>query len=377
MMTIGGSDGGGATACEAATRVMSDICRLLDEFDADLSPELKCQPPIFPAPGSLHAASPEGTPGRPMGVQNAMTPFRRFIRLAIRIGIPLMMVPVATLSGTSPVRRGSFFLESADVSDWEALLPLGLFCGVATSPVLLQRANVACSVQSCRQLAIDALGMGVDEVMLQTWGEAPDAMVACALGMHEGESRIVIKVPATETGTRAAAELVSRGVRVCLTGVYAAHQALVALGLGLDYIAPHLGRMDDAGKDGPAEVEEMLAIIEGGGGSTRVVGAGLRHVDDLSSMTRLGVRTSLLRPSVARMLFELEPLTDAYAVAAEAAAKALMPPGWRRFDPSLRDASVPAARRYFRAGDNEIELITFFAGCRSLVSTHLRLDTCA
>lgn len=35
----------------------------------------------------------------------------------------------------------------------------------------------------------------------------------------------------------------------CLAGVFAAHQCLTALAVGADYMAPYLGRMDDAGKD--------------------------------------------------------------------------------------------------------------------------------
>ena len=72
-------------------------------------------------------------------------------------------------------------------------------------------------------------------------------------------ARVTVKVPVTAAGTAAAAELVQRGVRVCLTACYGREQALVAASVGAEYLAPYLGRMDDAGKDGMEECRAMQA----------------------------------------------------------------------------------------------------------------------
>jgi transaldolase len=67
--------------------------------------------------------------------------------------------------------------------------------------------------------------------------------------------RIVIKVPVTVQGTKAAAMLIGANVWVCLTACYNPHQAIVAAGLGAEYLAPYLGRiMDLPGRDGMDEV---------------------------------------------------------------------------------------------------------------------------
>ena len=256
-----------------------------------------------------------------------------------------------------PVNRGSsrFFLETADVNEWADLLPLGIFHGVITSPVLLQRVGLRCSVETCRELADQALELGAGEVLLQAWGESTDSLVACALGLHAGEARVVIKVPATATGTRAAAALVRRGVRVCLTGAFGTHQALVAVGVGAEYIAPHLGRLTDSGEDGRAEMAGMLSVIDGVGGKTRVLAAGLRDVDDIEVMASVGVGCVAIRPASARMLVALEPRSEAYAASAEKAASGLVPPGWQRFDPKQAGARGGATtRRALRRGEEEV-----------------------
>lgn len=54
--------------------------------------------------------------------------------------------------------------------------------------------------------------------------------------------KIVIKVPVTAEGTKAATMLSKSGVRICLTACYNSKQALIAGSMGVEYIAPYLGR---------------------------------------------------------------------------------------------------------------------------------------
>ena len=122
-----------------------------------------------------------------------------------------------------------------------------------------------------------AFSLGAGEFMLQTWGATVDEMVAMGISLSRCDpGRIVVKVPVTLDGTKAAALLTARGVRVCLTACYAREQALVAGAVGAEYLAPYLGRMTDAGKDGLHECEEMQAIVDGLGSTTRILVASIR-----------------------------------------------------------------------------------------------------
>ena len=82
---------------------------------------------------------------------------------------PLAASRSAVAPENPAVTRGGsrFFLDTADVAEWEALLPLGMFHGVTTNPALLERAGVACTVDACRQLACTAAALGVEEIMFQ------------------------------------------------------------------------------------------------------------------------------------------------------------------------------------------------------------------
>jgi len=68
-----------------------------------------------------------------------------------------------------PQMRGAsrFFLDTADVAEWENLMPLGIFHGITTNLVLLEHAGVPCTVPACHRLADQAFALGAQELMLQ------------------------------------------------------------------------------------------------------------------------------------------------------------------------------------------------------------------
>ena len=180
---------------------------------------------------------------------------------------------VAPLSMVLPYpARGStrFFLDTASTAEYDSLLPLGMFHGVTSNPTILERDGVECSVQSLHALADQAFAHGVEEFMCQAWGGTVDTYEETGLLLAAKDpKRMVIKVPVNDAGVKAASKLQAQGIRICLTACYASHQALVAGSAGVEYIAPYLGRMTDAGKDGMAEIERMQAIVEGLGCDTR------------------------------------------------------------------------------------------------------------
>lgn len=218
------------------------------------------------------------------------------------------------------------FLDSADVNDWAKYLGLGIFYGVTTNPVLLQRAGVACTIEAVGALAKVALEeYCCKEFMIQAWGGETSALVSTGeaiAALDAGRNRIVVKVPLTADGIKAARILGRAGVRICMTACYNKEQAFVAAGLGAEYVAPYLGRMSENGKDGLAECAEMQRIVSGMGATTRIFVASLRSPVQLTTLAAEGCNTFTFSPSIADMLLH-EPLTAAAAADFENAAKAM------------------------------------------------------
>jgi len=211
-------------------------------------------------------------------------------------------------------------LDSADETQWQTWLPMGLFYGVTTNPILLERANVPCSVERLATLARQGLELGAGEVHLQTWGTGLEALVKTGKDLAAIDDGVVVKVPVTKVGCAAAAQLIAAGIRVTLTGVYACHQVLIAAAVGADYVAPYLGRITDAGGEGREAVAAMQRAMRGIGSPTRVLVASLRSVDDIGLLAAQGLDTFTLSPAIAAQLFDV-PLTNAAAISFNRAAR--------------------------------------------------------
>lgn len=230
----------------------------------------------------------------------------------------------STTAFTATKHRGTnrLFLDTAVESEWKELIPTGIFHGITTNPTLLERANHKCTIPAIHELASRALNLvGCDEFMCQAWGASPEDMYQVGMELSSiDRARIVIKVPVTMEGTKAARMLIESGVRVCLTACYASHQAIIAAGLGAEYLAPYLGRMNDNGKDGMAEIRRMQDIANGMGSSTRIFAASIRDATSMGDLICYGMDSFTFSPEVARELFS-EDLTDKAACDFEEAAK--------------------------------------------------------
>jgi transaldolase len=221
-----------------------------------------------------------------------------------------------------PELRGSarLFLDTADPKEWEDLLPTGIFEGVTCNPTLLERANQKCTIANLHALSKRALNLSADEIMVQAWGATSQELYECGMALSRPDhERIVIKVPIVSAGVEAAAKLVRSNVRVCLTACYHHKQALIAANVGAEYLAPYLGRMTDAGRDGVEECLKMQQIIGGLQADTRVLVASIRDCQTMVNLAAEGMETFTISPQVARELF-VEPLTKEAAKAFEEAA---------------------------------------------------------
>jgi transaldolase len=223
---------------------------------------------------------------------------------------------------TSHRGNNRLFLDTAEESAWQELLPLGIFHGVTTNPILLEQAGQQCSTQNLHSLAQRALSTpGCHEFMVQVWGATAPEMYKTGMELSKPDrARIVVKVPVTREGTKAAACLIQSGVRVCMTACFNANQAVIAAGLGAEYIAPYLGRITDSGKSGLEECLRMEQIVRGMKSTTRVLVASVRSEDSMAELMAVGqMDTFTINPDVARALFT-DPLTQEAAEEFQAAA---------------------------------------------------------
>jgi transaldolase len=213
------------------------------------------------------------------------------------------------------------FIDSADIQSIEQALNTGYVYGVTTNPTLLQRANVR--IQQVPSLAKQIIGLGAHELHLQVYAENATVMLQDAARLVEIDpERVVIKIPVTPAGLSASAQLVEQGVRVTLTAVYTVVQAVLAMSIGVQYIAVYLGRMRDDGLDALALVGQMQRTLNAQHSSMQILAASIRTPAEVEALAELGIAAATLPLAVVQQLPESSG-TMAAAAAFAAAARSL------------------------------------------------------
>lgn len=211
-------------------------------------------------------------------------------------------MPATSTTSPSHLR---LYLDSADITQLKDWLPTGLFYGVTCNPLLLKRARVDCEPQTLKRLALSAFDLGAQEVHLQAWGSSTDDLVAVGRTIGGIDERIVVKLPATQIGTTAAKALIAAGIPVTLTAVYAVHQVLIAAAIGASYVAPYLGRINDTGRVGRADLAAMQQALNGVRSQTRLLTASIREIEDISVLATQGVDTFTFSEGIAQAFFNV------------------------------------------------------------------------
>lgn len=196
------------------------------------------------------------------------------------------------------------FADTADVAEIEALVPLGIIDGVTTNPSLL--AKTGADPRAVLKRICDAAGGPV----------SAEVVAADAAGMvREGrelagiDPHIVVKVPFGKPGVRACRELTDDGIRVNVTLVFSAAQALLAAKVGAAFVSPFVGRLDDVATPGMDLVAQIVDIFQNFPLSTEVLVASTRGPMHIVEAARLGADVCTCPPKVIDALFN-HPLTD-------------------------------------------------------------------
>lgn len=214
-----------------------------------------------------------------------------------------------------------FYIDSADITRIEPLLKTGVFHGVTTNPLILRRDGVP--LGRLPDLADRLLSLGAREIFLQSWGGSAAALYSNGCRLASLDGRVVVKVPATRDGLEACLKLAGKGIRTCVTAVFSSFQPLLAVSVGASYIAPYLGRLNDAGRDGHAVIAGMSDALRNMLSPCEILAASIRGLDDAARLAQNGIRCMTLSPALAEGLF-CEPLTIDAARAFEEAAEELL-----------------------------------------------------
>lgn len=196
------------------------------------------------------------------------------------------------------------FLDTGNLKEIEALVPLGIIDGVTTNPSLMAKEGGdprAIIKNICRLVQ----GPVSAEVIATQW----EAMVAEGRELAAIDEHVVVKLPFTREGVRATKILAGEGTRVNVTLVFSATQALLAAKVGAAYVSPFVGRLDDIASDGMALIRQIVDIFEAHHFMTEVLVASVRGPMHIVEAARMGADVCTCPAAVVEACFR-HPLTD-------------------------------------------------------------------
>jgi len=197
-----------------------------------------------------------------------------------------------------------FFIDTGSVAEVEEIAAWGILSGATTNPSLLAKeqgdpgeivrriCDIVGGPVSAEVVSDDAAGMVEEGRALAT--------------LHE---HVVVKVPFSSEGLAATRALSSEEIRVNMTLVFSANQALLSAQAGATFASCFMGRLDDISVDSTAVVEEIVASLRPGGTTTEVLAASIRHPEHVVTAARLGCEVATVPAKVFRQMLN-HPLTE-------------------------------------------------------------------
>ncbi len=167
----------------------------------------------------------------------------------------------------------AIYIDSANLTDVEAVQAYGWVYGVTTNPLLLARATYDTN-QVLRALAT----LKFKQIFYQLVSIPLDQMYKEAKLVFEIVGKtLVLKVPPTKTGYQFVARYREQ-FPCCITAVFSPAQALVAREAGARYVAIYVNRATHQMGNGLQLVQDVARILNGS--ETKILAASIKSTDE-------------------------------------------------------------------------------------------------
>ncbi len=196
------------------------------------------------------------------------------------------------------------FIDTGNLKEIEALVPLGIIDGITTNPSLMAKEGGDYRAILKRICQLVKGPTSAEVVATDAEGMIREGRDLAAIDEH-----IVVKVPFTRDGVRACKTLSAEGKRVNVTLIFSPTQALLAAKVGATYVSPFVGRLDDIATSGMGLIQEIVEIFDNYQFATEVLVASTRNPLHLVEAARLGAHICTCPAALIDQLFK-HPLTD-------------------------------------------------------------------
>lgn len=199
-----------------------------------------------------------------------------------------------------------FFIDTAVVDEIKEANDMGIICGVTTNPSLIAKSGRDFS-EVIHEIAAIVDGPISGEVKATTTDAT--GMIEEGHAIAAIHPNMVVKIPMTEEGLKACKALSAEGIRVNMTLIFSANQALLAARAGAAYVSPFIGRIDDISMSGMDLIRSIVEIFSYTDLQTEIIAASVRNPVHVTECALAGADIATVPYKVLKQMIH-HPLTD-------------------------------------------------------------------
>ena len=205
-----------------------------------------------------------------------------------------------------------FFIDTANVEEIKKANDMGVICGVTTNPSLIAKegkdyVETLKEIASIKEITSIVDGPISGEVKATT--EDAEGMIREGREIAKIHPNMVVKIPMTAEGLKATKVLAAEGIKVNVTLIFTANQALLAARAGAAYVSPFVGRLDDISESGVELIETVSEIFNLHNIQTEIIAASIRHTAHVTDCALAGADIATVPYKVIEQMTH-HPLTD-------------------------------------------------------------------
>lgn len=201
-----------------------------------------------------------------------------------------------------------FFVDTAKIEDIKKANDMGVICGVTTNPSLIAKEGGKSQEEVLKEIAEIVDGPISGEVKATTVDA--EGMIKEGREIAKLHKNMIVKIPMTVEGLKATKVLSSEGIKVNVTLIFSANQALLAARAGAAYVSPFLGRLDDISQPGINLIQDIADIFANYDLKTEIICASVRNPIHITDCALAGADIATVPYKVIEQMVH-HPLTDA------------------------------------------------------------------
>ena len=201
-----------------------------------------------------------------------------------------------------------FFIDTANLDQIKEAQALGVLDGVTTNPSLMAKEGITGRDNIIKHY-VDICNVVDGDVSAEVIATDLEGMIKEGEELAALHPQIVVKLPMIADGVKACKYFSDKGIKINMTLVFSAGQALLAAKAGATYVSPFLGRLDDVSVDGLNLIAEIREIYDNYGFETQILSASVRHTMHVINCAKIGSDV-MTGPLSSIMGLLNHPLTD-------------------------------------------------------------------